>query len=297
MSGAWKCKKCGKINMRFIGTCKCGEVKKDGIQMNEDKLPDEQEKKEEKRKWRCPECLKINDRDYCSCGYIKTVTDKYVEEDQPVVTNKSGAKKKIVRVAIIVAAIICLAIMVKSIFFKSKVVKNNCEIEMLSGMNSETFCSEFNKNINNYYVETTGKNPGFDITRYIIEPIYHYNEISGYMRTLYGAFVNNTDTVYITTIDDEIAEVSVDFEYDNNDMLTILAQSAIQTLSGLDLYECIQIRETIENGIEENTCVYNDGVLYGINSSTSMYDFKNDVSKKYLEELESSGDCKIIYWE
>lgn len=300
MSGDWKCRKCGKINVEFIGTCECGGLKEDGIQTNEDK-------REEKRKWQCPECLKINDRDYCSCGYVRTDADKYIEEktdsDQPVATNKSGTKKKIIRVAIIVAAIICVAIVVKNVFFRSnnkaKVVEYDCNTGMLINMNLETFCSELNNNINNAFVETTGENPGFDITNYmnnLVEPMVDYESGSGCKFTAYSAFVYNTYLVEICVVDDKIKGVNVVINMDDNSMPTILAVGAIQTLSGLDFYECIEIRDTILNGIMGNTWVYKDGILFGIeiNSSYSSY-FFFPVSEEFLEK--AKDNAQIIYWE
>lgn len=285
MSGDWKCGKCGKINVEFIGTCECGGLREDG-------------------KWQCPECFKINDIDFCSCGYIRTGTDKYIEEktdsDQPVAVNKSGTKKKIIRAAIIVAAIICVAVVVKNVFFRSnnkaKVVEYDCDTGMLINMNLETFCSEFNKNIDNAFVETTGKNPGFDITNYmnnLVEPMVNHDS-GGCEFTMYSAYVDDTYGLYISVIDDKILSVHVAINMENNDMPSILAVGAIQTLSGLDFYECIEIKETIENGIMENTWVYKDGILYGIHINSSSYYFL-PVSEEFLEKVRDNA--KIIYWE
>ena len=68
MGEIWKCKTCGNINMGYVETCGCGGLKEDGIQLNEEKLSVEQSnsKKEERKMWQCPECLKINDRDYAA---------------------------------------------------------------------------------------------------------------------------------------------------------------------------------------------------------------------------------------
>lgn len=307
MGNVWKCKTCGNINQLYAGTCGCGGLKEDGIQLNEDNLPYERDKKDEKIKWQCPECLKINGRDYCSCGYVKASTEKYIDKKtnsgQPIVTDKSSSKKKIIGVVIIVAIIIFLFIVAKNIFFrnnnKTKVVKYNCDTGMLINMNLKTFCSKFNKNFNNSCVEITGKNPGFDITNYInnlVEPVVGYEDGSGCKYTSYSAFIDNTYCVLISVVDDKIRTVNVVINYDNNDMPTVLAITAIQTLSGLDLNECIEIRDTIINGIMENTWVYKDGILFGINVNSSSYLFLA-VSEEFLEEVNNSSNCKIIYWE
>lgn len=38
MIAGWKCKICGKINMGYVGTCGCGELKENGIQLSEEEL-------------------------------------------------------------------------------------------------------------------------------------------------------------------------------------------------------------------------------------------------------------------
>lgn len=43
MVAGWKCKICGKINMGYVGTCGCGELKENGIQLSEDELRTEQD--------------------------------------------------------------------------------------------------------------------------------------------------------------------------------------------------------------------------------------------------------------
>lgn len=117
MGEIWKCKTCGNINMGYVETCGCGGLKEDGIQLNEEKLSVEQSnsKKEERKMWQCPECLKINDRDYCICGYVKTNADKYIDEnvniEQPTNSTKSSYKKNAI-IATIVAVVAVISILV-----------------------------------------------------------------------------------------------------------------------------------------------------------------------------------------
>lgn len=112
MAEYWKCKTCGRINYGYVGTCGCGGLKADGIQASEEDYKREQGVKDEevKKKWQCPNCLKINEGDFCACGYVKSRSDKYIDENtysaQQTYT-RSGNKKKI---AIIIAVIIGLII-------------------------------------------------------------------------------------------------------------------------------------------------------------------------------------------
>lgn len=113
MAEYWKCKTCGKINYGYVGTCGCGGLKADGIQASEEDYKKEQGVKDEevKKKWQCPNCLKINEGDFCACGYVKSRSDKYIDENtysaQQTYTTGSGNKRKI---AIIIAVIIGLII-------------------------------------------------------------------------------------------------------------------------------------------------------------------------------------------
>lgn len=113
MAGEWECKQCGKINVGFIGTCECGGLREDGIQTN-------LYKREEKRKWQCPECLKINDRDYCSCGYVWNDACGYWVEGDAAKHNSISKKNKQRKAAIIILAVaVVLLLLVEKIFFPS----------------------------------------------------------------------------------------------------------------------------------------------------------------------------------
>lgn len=297
MSGDWKCGKCGKINVEFIGTCECGGLKEDGIQTDENKIPDEQDKREEKRKWQCPECFKINDRDFCSCGYIRTGTDKYIEEktdsDQPVAVNKSGTKKKKIRAAIIVAAIICVAIVVINVCLRSnnkaKVVEYDNSFGALIDMDFETFCHKFNKNVNKSYKENN-LDYRFDITKHMnnfSEPYVYEDE--GKEAKAYGVLVDGIYKFQIEMMDDKIYFISVHVDYGKMSMPDVLAENVIRTLSGLDLDESHEILIKIW----DLKCVYKDGILYRLTEDSIMF---FAASEEFVEELENLGN-EVIYWD
>lgn len=82
MAEYWRCKKCGRVNLGYVGTCGCGGLKADGTQASEEEYKNEQGYKNHvKKKWQCPNCLKINEGDFCSCGYVKTRFDKYIDDE------------------------------------------------------------------------------------------------------------------------------------------------------------------------------------------------------------------------
>lgn len=82
MAEYWRCKKCGRVNLGYVGTCGCGGLKADGTQASEEEYKNEQGYKNHvKKKWKCPNCLKINEGDFCSCGYVKTRFDKYIDDE------------------------------------------------------------------------------------------------------------------------------------------------------------------------------------------------------------------------
>lgn len=145
MSGDWKCRKCGKINVEFIGTCECGGLKEDGIQTDENKIPDEQDKREEKRKWQCPECFKINDRDFCSCGYVRTDACGYLDEGTDTKKYLKPKKKKHTKVAIIISAVVVvLLLLVGKIVFPGGVYSNLDSIVLNSDLsNGAVFNTSF----------------------------------------------------------------------------------------------------------------------------------------------------------
>lgn len=134
----WKCKICEKINMGYVGTCGCGELKENGIQLSEEELKSEQDNKKnkEKKKWQCSDCLRINDRDYCICGHIRTNSDRYLVEDVSSESQMSAFqsneiicsynKKNFFIVIIIVVAIVSI---VSGILKTKNNVKPGSEIE------------------------------------------------------------------------------------------------------------------------------------------------------------------------
>ena len=115
MGTYWKCKNCGKINMDYVGTCSCGGLKSDGEAATEEEyknqMPEKDIPKDNKRKWKCPNCSKVNEGDFCSCGYVKSRFDKYLDEETdtaPQINNVSGSgksKKIIVTIAVIFAIV------------------------------------------------------------------------------------------------------------------------------------------------------------------------------------------------
>lgn len=128
MAEYWRCKKCGRVNLGYVGTCGCGGLKADGTQASEEDYKQEQgfkdiETKTIKKKWQCPNCLKINEGDFCSCGHVKGRDDKYVEEsDNPsqvtYTTSRSGSNVK--RIALIIAIIFGVIMVGKSVLPMNK---------------------------------------------------------------------------------------------------------------------------------------------------------------------------------
>ena len=61
--------------------------------------------------WKCPNCSKVNEGDFCSCGYVKSRFDKYIDEETdtaPQINNVSGSgksRKIIVTIAVIFAIV------------------------------------------------------------------------------------------------------------------------------------------------------------------------------------------------
>ena len=61
--------------------------------------------------WKCPNCSKVNEGDFCSCGYVKSRFDKYIDEETdtaPQINNVSGSRKSrkiIVTIAVIFAIV------------------------------------------------------------------------------------------------------------------------------------------------------------------------------------------------
>lgn len=71
--------------MDYVGTCACGGLKSDGEAATEEEyknqVPEKDIPKDNKRKWKCPNCSKVNEGDFCNCGYVKSRFDKYLDEE------------------------------------------------------------------------------------------------------------------------------------------------------------------------------------------------------------------------
>ena len=117
MGTYWKCKNCGKINMDYVGTCACGGLKSDGEAATEEEYKNQVPEKDippnNKRKWKCPNCSRVNQGDFCSCGYVKSRFDKYIDEETPMtydykVQPASNGRNKglIIGIAVIVSALL-----------------------------------------------------------------------------------------------------------------------------------------------------------------------------------------------
>ncbi len=117
MGNYWKCKNCGKINMDYVGTCACGGLKSDGEAATEEEYKNQVPEKDippnNKRKWKCPNCSRVNQGDFCSCGYVKSRFDKYIDEETPMtydykVQSASNGRNKglIIGIAVIVSALL-----------------------------------------------------------------------------------------------------------------------------------------------------------------------------------------------
>lgn len=148
MAEYWRCKKCGRVNLGYVGTCGCGGLKADGTQASEEDYKQEQgfkdiETKTIKKKWQCPNCLKINEGDFCSCGHVKGRGDKYVEEsDNPsqvtYTTSRSGSNVK--RIALIIAIIFGVIMVGKSVLPMNKGIEGTYVIN--NKINNKKYTSE-----------------------------------------------------------------------------------------------------------------------------------------------------------
>lgn len=66
---------------------------------SEEDLKNEQES-ENKRQWQCPDCLKINELGICTCGHVKTNTDKFIDEKPDLEQNTNAEIKKNLLIAV-----------------------------------------------------------------------------------------------------------------------------------------------------------------------------------------------------
>ena len=69
---------------------------------------------------------------------------------------------------------------------------------------------------------------------------------------------------------------------------------AMQAVGNMNVYEVTAIVEIIEEGIMEDTMVYKDGILYGMNFSARTYCIY-PASKEFARKLETEGGCSIVY--
>ena len=71
--------------MDYVGTCACGGLKSDGEAATEEEYKNQVPEKDippnNKRKWKCPYCYRVNEGDLCSCGYVKSRFDKFIDEE------------------------------------------------------------------------------------------------------------------------------------------------------------------------------------------------------------------------
>lgn len=115
MGNVWKCKICGKINQSYVGTCGCGNLKDDGLLINEEDLENFPDYKQNK-KWQCPDCLKINELGICTCGHVKTNSDKFLDEKPDInQTTKSEIKKNLLIAVGIIIIAICAFFLIRSL--------------------------------------------------------------------------------------------------------------------------------------------------------------------------------------
>ena len=116
--------------MDYVGTCACGGLKSDGEAATEEEYKNQVPEKDippnNKRKWKCPNCSRVNQGDFCSCGYVKSRFDKYIDEETPMtydykVQSASNGRNKglIIGIAVIVSALL----VVFAFFHKRKKLK------------------------------------------------------------------------------------------------------------------------------------------------------------------------------
>ena len=134
MAEYWRFKKCGRVNLGYVGTCGCGGLKADGTQASEEDYKNEQgykdqESKPVKKKWKCPNCLKINEGDFCSCGYVKTRFDKYIDDETygmaGSVNTYSSPKKLSGNIIAVIAIASILLVLVAVISGTNGIINNN----------------------------------------------------------------------------------------------------------------------------------------------------------------------------
>ncbi len=103
--------------MDYVGTCACGGLKSDGEAATEEEyknqIPEKDIPQNNKRKWKCPNCSRVNQGDFCSCGYVKSRFDKYIDEETPITYDYKGQsasngrnKGLIIGIAVIVSALL-----------------------------------------------------------------------------------------------------------------------------------------------------------------------------------------------
>lgn len=225
---------------------------------------------------------------------IASVNDMYAMNSNG---KKTRVKWKIIIAVLVIAVLFEILYKLGEDSNESKTIKYDCDTGALLNMDLETFCLELNENVNKSYEEAVGENPKFDITKYLnnlVEPQVFYEDISGCKGTMYSAFIDKRYMVTISEIDGKVSQINVGFD-DDMSLPIALAHSVIRTLSGLDFDECEKIREIIGNGIMERTCVYKDGILYGILIDPLAYYFV-PASEEFVKKIEDSGS-KIVYWD
>lgn len=149
MAEYWRCKNCGRVNLGYVGTCGCGGLKADGTQASEEDYKNEQGYKDEyksqeskpvKKKWKCPNCSKINEGDFCTCGYVKTRSDKYIDDetyDMAGSVNTYFSPKKLSGNIIAVIAIASILLVLAAVISGTNVINNKINNNTLGAKNKK----------------------------------------------------------------------------------------------------------------------------------------------------------------
>ena len=215
---------------------------------------------------------------------------------------KEAERTKIKFIKYFIPILICfllVLIQVNVIFNASKLVVKNKKVETgaLINMDLDTFTRKFDKAHFESMKELTGTGENFGLSQYwnnIIPPQEDYTD-TGVEFVVYSAFVMNEYVITATCVDDKINSINVSYEYgDDIDFIRVMYMDAMQAVGNMNVYEVTAIVEIIEEGIMEDTMVYKDGILYGMNFSARTYCIY-PASKEFARKLETEGGCSIVY--